>query len=366
MKFSFDKEILIKELEIAREIIAVKAPLSILSNVLLIAKDGILTIRSTDLKIEFETSIPVQIQTEGTTTVFCDKLVSIIASLPSGEVLIEKKEDKIIIRSEVKKARFQLKTISEKDYPAFTQANNPQFFKISSKEFKSMIKQTIFSVSDDETRLFLNGVYVEKQGEDLVFVATDGRRLAFCKKNLGLETDFASCIVPTKILNIINKRLSTEGEISIAVSENNIFFDFDKYHFSSVLIEGTFPDYKKVIPDEQKYSFEVEKKEFLEALKRVSLLVEQKTCRVFLTLNSGTLTITSQESDMGVAKEEIPCRYEGESFTFAINYLYLEQPLKEMEATRVKIEFTEVLKAMTINPEPKEDFFHIAMPMQME
>lgn len=366
MKFSFDKEILLKEIEIAREIVAARAPLSILSNILLIAKNNILTIRTTDLKIEFETTIPVQIEKEGETTVFCDKFVNIIASLPNGEVEIERKEEKIIIKSNIKKARFQLKTISEKDYPAFTQINNPDFFNIPSKEFKNMIKKTIFSVSDDETRLFLNGIFIEKKDKNLVFVASDGRRLAFCKNEFEIEKNINSCIIPTKILSIINKHLSDEGIINIAITEKNIFFEFDKYHFSSVLLEGNFPDYNKVIPESQVFSFEIEKGEFLEALKRVSLLVERKTCRIFFTVNPGTLTIMSQETEMGLAKEEIPCKYDGETFTFAINYRYFEEPLKEMSSDRVKVEFTEILKPLSIYPEPKENFFYIAMPMQME
>ncbi len=230
-----------------------------------------------------------------------------------------------------------------------------------------MIHQTVFSVSDDETRYFMNGVYMEKANDKLQLVATDGRRLAFISKSSGLNLpDFNGVIIPPKILNIINRRAGDEGLISIAVGEKNIFFRFGNYEFSSVLIEGQFPNYSRVIPSSQTQYFEVQTKDFLEALKRVSLLVEQKSRRVYLTPGPGTLTISSQETEIGTAREEIPCQYDGDELTIALNYVYLEEPIKAIGTDRVRFEFTEAMKAVTIKSEPEKDFFHIIMPMQME
>ena len=170
MKFTFTKEVLLKEMAIAQEIISNKTAISILSNVLLIAKEGSLTIRATDIKVAFETKIPVDVAEEGTTTVFCDKFTSIIASMPSGEIEAEQSDQKLIIRSISKKAKFSLTTISDNDFPPFTDSTNVQFFEVPAKEFKEMITQTIFAVSDDETRYFMNGVYMEKKENNLIFL----------------------------------------------------------------------------------------------------------------------------------------------------------------------------------------------------
>lgn len=367
MKIIFDRDTLLKEIAIAQEIIATKTALTILSNVLLSVKDGSLTIRATDIKVTFETKIPVNIIEEGSTTVFCDKFMNVISSLPSGEVELEQKDQKLTIKSAVKKAKFQLKTIPENDFPAFTDPDNVNFFNIPAKEFKEMIHQTVFSVSDDETRYFMNGVYVENKENNLLFVATDGRRLAHIKKDFGIAIpEFKGVIVPPKILNIINKRAGDEGNIEIGIGEKNIFFNFNSYKFSSVLIDGQFPNYERVIPANQTSFFEVERTEFIEALKRVSLLVELKTRRIFLNLTPGTLIVSSQESEIGNAREEIPCKYDGEEIMIAVNYLYIEDPLKTITSDRIKIEFTEAMKAITLKPEPAEDFFHIIMPMQTE
>lgn len=367
MKFSFDKDTLLKEISIAQEIIATKTALTILSNVLLSVKDGSLTIRATDTKVTFETRIPVNVIEEGTTTVFCDKFMNIISSLPSGEIQLEQKEQKLIIKSNVKKANFQLKTIPENDYPIFTEPADVNFFDVPAKEFKEMINHTIFSVSDDETRYFMNGVYIEHKNNNLLFVATDGRRLAFIEKNFGvLLPEFPGIIVPPKILNILNKRTTDEGNITIGITEKNIFFNFNSYKFSSILINGQFPNYERVIPEKQNNYFEVSRTELIEALKRVSLLVELKTRRVYFNLTKDSVIIYSQENEIGNAKEEISCKYDGEEFVVALNCLYIEEILKTTSAEKIKFEFSDIKHAMTLKPEPEEDFFHVVMPMQME
>ncbi|MCD1656192.1 DNA polymerase III subunit beta [Treponema zuelzerae] len=367
MKFSFDRDSLLKEIVIAQEIIATKNAISILSNVLLEAQNGSLIIRATDIKVHFETRIPVDVQEAGSTTVFCDKFMSILSSLPSGEIEFEQNDIKINIKPVTKKAKFQLKSITSDKFPETTSSEGISFFDVPVKEFKEMINQTVFSVSDDETRYFMNGVFMEKKNDELLLVATDGRRLAYISKNFGFSLpDFKGIIIPPKILSIINKRATDEGPIAIGVGEKNIFFRFANYEFSSVLIEGQFPNYNRVIPESQSSSFSVDSKDLLEALKRVALLVEQKSRRIYLNVGPGTLTISSQETEIGTAREEIPCRYDGEELTIALNYLYVEEPVKVIGTERVTFEFTEAMKAITIKADPDKDFFHIVMPMQME
>lgn len=367
MKFTFDRDAMIKEISIAQEIISTKNAASILSNVMFIAEDNSLTIKATDIKVTFETKLPIEIKESGVTTVFCDKFMSILNSLPSGDIEFDQNDIKVTIKPISKKVNFQLKSMASDKFPEFNSADEIEYFDVPASEFKEMITQTIFAVSDDETRFFMNGVFFEKQDDNLVMVATDGRRLAFAEKNIiaGIK-DFKSAIVPPKILNIILKRCSSEGNISLSITDKTIFFKFGNYKFSSVLIDGQFPNYKKVIPEKQTTYFEVDKKDIIDALKRVGLLVEQKSHRVYFTLSAGILTITSQESDIGTAKEEIPCRYSGEEIVMAFNYLYVEEPMKVIESERIKFEFTENLKAVTLKPEPEADFFHVIMPMQME
>lgn len=367
MKFTFDRDSMIKEISIAQEIISTKNAMSILSNILLIADNNSLTIKATDVKVNFETKIPVFVEEEGNTTIFCDKFMSILSSLPSGEIEFIQNDIKVTIKPISKKVKFDLKSMASDKFPEFSSTENVPYFDVPADQFKEMINQTIFAISDDETRYFMNGVFFEKKGDNLNMVSTDGRRLAFISKPIcqGVA-DFPSVIVPPKVLNAVLKRAPSEGIISIAVVEKMIYIKFGNYHFSSVLLEGQFPNYNRVIPENQTNSFELDKKDLIDALKRVALLVDQKARRVYFELNPGRLVITSQESDIGIAKEEIPCRYDGEVITMAMNYTYIDEPMKVMDTDRLRFEFTEAMKAVTLKPVPEADYFHIIMPMQME
>jgi DNA polymerase-3 subunit beta len=366
MKFSCDRSVLLKEVAIANEIIASKNAISVLSNIYIEAQDNSLIIKATDMKVNFETKVPVDVQEPGSVTVYGDKFFGILNSIPDGELVFELVESKITIKTSVKRAQFQLKCIASDKFPQFTAAGT-EFFEIPIKEFKEMIQETIFSVSDDETRYFMNGVFFEKSEDKFIMVATDGRRLAYISKDAdaGVE-DFSGVIVPPKILNILLKRAGDEGMVAISITERTIFIQFGSYRLSSVLIEGQFPNYRKVIPESQSYSFTFNRLEILDALKRVALLVEQKSHRVYLGVKPGTISVYCEETEIGNAREEIPCRYEGEEISIALNYRYIEEPLKVMSDEEISIHFTDPTRTISIMPVPQRDFFHIVMPMQLD
>jgi DNA polymerase-3 subunit beta len=178
--------------------------------------------------------------------------------------------------------------------------------------------------------------------------------------------ELSSAIVPTKILTIILKRASSEGNLALAIENNQVYFKFGSYQFASVLIEGKFPDYRRVIPEGQDKFFEIDKGDFVDALKRVGILVEQKTRKVLCGVQPGTLTFQSSESDLGSADEEIPCEYDGLDTTIGFNYTYLDEPLKVVDSKRIRFEFTESMKPVVLKPVPEGDYFHVIMPMQAD
>jgi DNA polymerase-3 subunit beta len=366
MKFTCERGVLLKEIAIAQEIISTKNAISILSNIYIEAKDDCLFIKATDTKVNFETQVPVTVLEPGSTTVFGEKFSGILNSSPEGDLEFEQQDGKMIIKSAVKKARWQLKSIASDKFPEFPVSGTGSF-DMPIKDFKDMVSQTVFAVSDDETRYFMNGVYFEKTEDSLIMVATDGRRLAYINKNAGTGIeDFAGVIVPPKVLNLITKRSGDEGLISISVTDKIIFISFGSYKLSSVLLEGQFPNYQRVIPESQDNIISVNRLDMLNALRRVSLLVEQKSHRVYLGLEPGVMSVYSEESDIGTAREEIPCKYEGPEISIALNYRYIEEPFKYIDSEEISIRFTEPTKAITIQPIPEKDFFHIVMPMQLD
>ncbi len=367
MKFITERNVLLKEVSIAQEIISVKNAMSILSNVLLEVNDGFLSIKATDLKVAFETRIPVTSLTNGVTTVFCEKLLGILRSLPDREVEFEVRDGKLTIKPVGTSIDFQLKSISSDKFPEIQQGENLTWFQLSQADVLEMISQTIFSVSDDETRYYMNGVYLERKGENIVMVATDGRRLSYIEKHVdSVLPEFSGIIIPPKALNLIKKLASGQGTMSLAISEKQLFVQFDNQKISSNLIEGQFPNYSRVIPESQAYTIGLKKDAFQEALKRVSLLAEQKAKRIYITVTEGNLMVNTEESEMGMAKEEIPCEFSGPQTTMALNYLFLMDPLRVLSGDRITLEFTDPKKAMTLRTDPRKDYFHIVMPMQMD
>ena len=367
MKFKCDRNTILKEVSIAQDIISSRNALSILSNILIEADNNTLLIRATDLKVGFETRIPVEVEIPGTTTIFCEKLLGILRSLPDEQINFQLDNDKLKISPEQKKVNFQLKSIASDQYPEIKDIEDDQFFEIPQNDFIEMISQTIFAVSDDETRYFMNGVYLENDEGSLIMVATDGRRLSYIKRAFESPVrTFNGIIIPPKVLMLIKKLSSGEGNLSLAISDKNIFIKFDNQKISSNLIEGQFPNYHRVIPEKQEYELYVDKNELLSALNRVSLLVENKSKRIYFELGEDMLVLNSEESEIGIAKEEISCRYNGPGSNIALNYSYISEPLKVIAENEICIRYSEPNKAITILPAPESDYFHIVMPMQID
>jgi DNA polymerase-3 subunit beta len=367
MHFSCEKELIVKEIAVAQEIISSRNTLSILSNVLLENRDNLLAIKATDLKVSFQTQIAVETKSSGTVTVFCDKFLGILRSLPEGEVEVELQSDGMLyIRPVFQKIDFKLKSIPSDKYPELKEIGEESFFEFPQAEFLDMIAKTLFAVSSDETRYFMNGVYFEKTDDKLVMVATDGRRLSYIAKSAEAKVgDFKGVIIPPKILHLIRKLCAGEGNLSLAISENSLFVRFGQLRIASNLIDAQFPNYQRVIPKSQEHRLTVSRDSLQAALRRVSLLVEEKSRRVQISVEPGNLEVSSSEGEIGMAKEQMPCEYDGPAMTIAANYGYLLEPLKETSEQTVALEFTEADKAITMKPVPEKDYFHIIMPMQI-
>ena len=373
MKFTFDRDAMIKEIAIAQEIITNKSPVSILSNILIIAENNALTIKATDSTVKFTTTIPIDIQEEGRTTIFCDKFMSILSSLPSGDVEFSQQDIEVIIKPVTKRFTAKLKSQTSDKFPEIGTSENVPFFEVPAADLKEMIRQTIFAVSDDRNRYFMTGVYFVKNDDVLTMVATDGRRLS-CDNKTGLNVpDFQPAIIPTKILTCILKNAPDEGNIQIAVIDKSLFVKFGNIEFSSVLIEGQFPNYKKVIPENLSQSVMVNKADLDAALRRTTIMIDRKVLRIILKFTPGELRLISPESDNGSADEIIPCRYDGQPVSMALNFTYVTEPLKVIDSENVVFDFNineaqgdeeaNITKAVIMRGENNGDYIHVIMPM---
>jgi len=366
MKFTIDKDIILRETAHALDIISTRNTITVLSNVFLAVDHGNLTLRASDLKVNYQARIPVEMDQEGVTTVPCDKLAGILRSSPPGEIEFETSEDGTLsVRPLGKKIDFTLRTLPPDRFPEFPSTYDSDFVEIPQSDFVEMIAHTIFAVSDDETRYFMNGTFLDQVDGNITMVATDSHRLAHCKKALGANLGGSGVIVPPKILTLIRKFCTGEGSLLLAISDRNLHVQVEHRRINSGLIDAQFPNIKSVIPESQDDRLIVDRANLTEALRRVSVMVEQKSRRVLLEAESGNLTVQCSEGDVGTAREEIPCEYDGSAISLALNYQYLLDPLKEMDTDQVVLAFTAPNKAITLSAEPERHYFHVIMPMQV-
>ncbi len=366
MKFVCNKNTILKELSNALDFTSQRNTLAVYANVCLILDGNNLTLKATDQKMSYVSEMTVEGIENGSTTVVCDKFLNIIKNLPDSNIVFEDSEDKIKIKPEGASIEFKLRTIEASAFPSLVFGDESGYFRISQKDFTDMIGQVIFAVSDDESKYAMNGALLEKDGSSLVMVGTDGRRLSYINRQIGSEIpDFPKATIPSRFLNLIRKLSVGEGDFEINVGNNSISLRFGTCTISSSLIKNDFPAYRRVIPENQSKVCIVNINTLSDALKRVSLLVENKFKKIILEFNENKLTVYCDESDVGAGREEIDCRYEGEPQRCAMNYTYLLSPLKVMDGEEARIEFSEPGRPFTVKSEPERDYLHVIMPMNL-
>lgn len=367
MKFRCHKESLLKEISIAQDVISSKNSFSILSNLYLTLIGNELIIKATDSKVNLTTSLPVQGEEDGQSKINFDKFIGIVRNFPDEEIIFEQNDSEIMLRNEKNKINFNLKSIAKEEYPEQKRIDDSKYFTLSQKDLIKMINQTLFAISDDDARISMNGVLLEKDNQNLNMIATDGKRMSYISKEFDIDIDipdFKEIIIPAKILNIVKKICSGEGDILLAIDNNTLFIKINNIYLYSNLIEGQFPNYRKVIPQEQKYSARFKKTDLLEALKRVDLLVEKNTKKIYMDIQENVILLSSEKNDFGEAREAIECEYNMDPIILAFNSKYMEDPLRAINTNEIEIEFSTNVRAVTIFPVPRDDFFHIVMPMQ--
>jgi len=366
MKFRCRKEVIVDEISNAGDFTAQRNTLTVLACVLMDLKGNILTIKTTDQKMGYMSELEVEGEEDGTTAVFCDKFFEIIKNLPDGNIIFEEREDKLFISHEQQSIKFHLKVVDPSGFPQIAVPDDEDFFKVPQKDLTDMIKQVGFAVSDDESKFAMNGALLEKDADGLVMVGTDGRRLSYINRKIdGQIPDFDKITIPSRFMDIIKKHSSNEGVFELSITNQTLYVRDGSCLLFSSLIKNEFPAYKRVIPAGHTKECIVNIGALEGALKRAALLVENKYKKIVLEFSDNKIIISTEETEIGAGNEVIECKYEGEPFKCAMNYTYLQNPLKVMDGPQVKIAFTESSKPFTVTCEPERDYKHIIMPMNL-
>ena len=344
-----------------------KSALPILSNFLLEAKNDKLIVQGTDLEVHVSVSVFAKVEKEGVACVNAKKLTDISRLLPSNEVYIKIEDNTLKIKSG--KTKYNLPIASYEDFPMMYPFPEDNAFVISGDEVQKGISKTGYATSKEESRYALQGVLFKSLNGSLDLVATDGHRLALYTINRN-GTGEVEIIVPQKALNELKKLLTGVEDIEMAATEQYVFFRTKEWILMSRLLEGAFPDYTKVIPSEFSIGIKVDKKDFVEAVKRTTAVVEGDPKPVKITLKNNVMQMRAFSSEFGEAIDEIEVDYSinqpEDEFTIGFNGRYLIEAVEVIDEEKIEIKFTSPNAQTLIIPlDEKDSYKAIVMPMEI-
>jgi len=371
MEFKIEKEDFTKGLYRAQSIIEKKGTMPILLNVLIETHGDKVAITATDLEIGIKGLHPAEIINEGKATLSGKKLYEVIKELPEKKVSLKLKENQWVeIFSG--KSFFNIMGLSADSFPTLPTFEEEGFVSAEVEILKEMIEKTIFSVSSDESRYNLTGVFFkqENEGEEksLKMVATDGYRLSMINRSLkteikGLENGI---LLPKKGLMELSKLLNEGGEgVWIKIKGNNFIVKKEDVILIMRLLDAEFPDYRQVIPQKTKKHIRMKRNQILESLHRVSLLSSEKTRGVKFLFSQDILELSSYNPELGEAKEEVPVDYKGEDISVGFNSRFVLEVLNILNSDEIILELEEGTSPAIIRPSNDERHTCVVMPMRI-
>lgn len=363
MKLKVDKNAILDALQKVQSVISPRTTLPVLSNILFRAEKDKLWLSATDLELSVRTGLAAEISRPGATTLPARRVVGIFRELASPEIEMEI-DDKDIARIQCGSSFFKLVGISEEDFPPLPRFEGGRSYTLDQGTLKQMLQKTSYAASSDETRAILNGVLLSFKGEKLTVVATDGRRLALVEQELEFPKEAeGDCVVPAKAVDELLRTLADEGTVRIQATQNQIAFEFDDVVIVSKLIDGTYPNYRQVVPTESEERVAIERETLLTAVKRVALLTTEQSNSVKLTFSKNKLEVTAESPEVGEARETVATKYTGKGLAVAFNPEYLMAPLRVLQSDEVVLEVTDELSpgVLTANV----PFLYVLMPMRV-
>ncbi len=372
MKITVERSELLKSLSHVHRVVERRNTIPILANVLVKTDDGKLSLKATDLDLEVTDSIAAEVNPGGATTVPAHMFYDIVRKLPEGaQIVLEGSGDRAVLSLRAGRSRFTLQTLPESDFPDLAAGEMSHSFKLAAGDLKRLIDKTQFAISTEETRYYLNGIYLHAAGDakapTLRAVATDGHRLAQCELPLPEgAAGMPGIIVPRKTVGEVQRLIENgEGEVDVELSAGKIRFTIGNVVLVSKLIDGTFPDYGRVIPLNNDKELVVDKKEFEAAVDRVSTVASERGRAVKLSIAGGKLTLSVTNPDSGSATEEVEVDYDSEPLDIGFNSRYLLDIAAQIEGEVAVLKLADPGSPTLIQDKDSKGALYVLMPMRV-
>ena len=369
MNLTIAKEHLLRGLEAVQSVAGGRTTIPVLHNVHLEAKVGQLRLTATDLDMTVICTVPATVGAVGATTVPAKTLFGIVRELNGQEIEIEVSE-KNICSLRVASSYYRIRGISAEEFPPQPAFPKGQQLEVPREKLAGTLRKTAFAMSVDESRYVLNGVFFGIKDQKLTLVATDGRRLALVEEEVAAaEPVEGQFILPAKAVSELSRLLPGQGNVLIRFAENQAGFEVKDEKGSSTvlltkLVEGTYPNYRQVIPTESRERVAVPREELLHALRRAEFMTSDKATSVKLTFTRNNLAITANSPDVGEGRESLAVAYSGADHAIAFNPRYLIEPLTALtEYEEVFLELTDELSPGVLKV--NGPFLYVVMPMRL-
>ena len=376
MKLTIERAALMKSLGHVQSVVERRNTIPILSNVLVEAQKQTggdrVSLTATDMDLAIVEHTTAEVTAPGAATVPAHMLYDIVRKLPEGaQVQLELAADGAQVAIRAGRSRFTLQTLPKEDFPTTAAGDLPHRFPISAVDLRSLIDHTRFAISTEETRYYLNGIYLHAHSsgkqQALRAVATDGHRLARVEMPLpeGAEK-IPGVIVPRKMVGEVRKLLEeVDGAVEVSLSDSRVRFAFDDTVLTSKLIDGSFPDYQRVIPTGNDKVLEVDRREFRDAIDRVSTISSEKSRAVKLALKPGALTISATSAENGTAVEELEVKYEGTPIEIGFNSRYLLDVADEIDGDGLQMVLADAVAPTLVRDMADAMALYVLMPMRV-
>ena len=365
MKFTAVREALLKPLQAVIGVVERRQTMPILANVLLVAKDGKLAVTATDLEVELVAQAEVEIDGPGEVTVPGRKLLDICRALPEEASLsIALNGEKLNIKSG--RSKFTLTTLPAADFPTVEDIDAGQTIGLPQATLCQLLDKTYFSMAQQDVRYYLNGLLVETNGKHLRGVATDGHRLALCQVELkGKKMPEQQVIVPRKGVLELQRLMSGEGKVDLQLGSNHIRIELDGIRFTSKLIDGRFPEYERVIPQDTSNQLSANREHFRGALQRTAILSNEKYRGIRLIIRENGIVLQAHNPEQEEAEEELEVKYKGDDIEIGFNVNYLLDALGAIESEEITLSVVDSNSSCLMREPGNDDCKYVVMPMRL-
>jgi DNA polymerase-3 subunit beta len=365
MKLVATREALLKPLQAVIGVVERRQTMPILANVLLVAKSDKLSITATDLEVELVATASVDVQSGGEITVPGRKLLDICRALPdAAEVHISQSGEKLIVKSG--RSKFSLTTLPAAEFPTVDDINAGQSLELPQETLGRLLEKTHFSMAQQDVRYYLNGLLLETGKKHLRAVATDGHRLALCQAELpGGKLPEQQVIVPRKGVLELQRLLTGVGSLNVELGSNHIRIQLDGIRFTSKLIDGRFPEYERVIPQDTSNALAADRQQFKAALHRTAILSNEKYRGIRLTIQKDAVILQAHNPEQEEAEEELEVSYGGAEIEIGFNVNYLLDALGAIDSEQVTLALVDGNSSCLLSEPGNDDCKFVVMPMRL-